>query len=74
MEMKKQVGEPPTGKGSWDIEASALDAHILDLKGVRTAAIQALAALRAGMHVIFVGPPWFGEDPTSKKDLQSSRL
>lgn len=52
---------PPAAGGSWDIVLADLEAAIADMRGVREAAIQALAALRAGMHVVFTGPPGAGK-------------
>src|SRR5262249_52265423 len=49
--------EPP---GRWDIQASDLG-DLGGLKGLNAAALQALAALRSGVHVIFTGPPGTGK-------------
>lgn len=46
--------------GRWDITADQLG-DLGGLVGVKAAAMQALAALRAGMHVIFTGPPGTGK-------------
>jgi MoxR-like ATPase len=53
---------PPalTAVGSWEIELAELH-DMGGLVGMREPAIRALAALRAGMHVILTGPPGTGK-------------
>jgi len=51
-------GEEPPGR--WDIGKEELG-DLCGLVGLEAAALQALAALRAGMHVIFTGPPGTGK-------------
>lgn len=46
--------------GSWDIDVADLG-NMCGLLGLTEAAHRALAALRAGMHVIFTGPPGTGK-------------
>lgn len=46
---------------TWEIEAEEVRAALGDLRGLDDEAFQALAALRAGMHVIFTGPPGTGK-------------
>jgi MoxR-like ATPase len=53
--------QPPlTSAGNWDIPLAELD-DMGVLVGMREAAIRALSALSAGMHVIFTGPPGTGK-------------
>ena len=46
--------------GRWDLTADDLG-NLAGLVGLKAAALQALSALRAGMHVIFTGPPGTGK-------------
>ncbi|AID30574.2 AAA family ATPase [Mesorhizobium jarvisii] len=46
--------------GRWEITAAELG-DLGGLVGLKDAALQALAALRSGMHVIFTGPPGTGK-------------
>lgn len=52
--------EPDLFPGDWNIPASELD-DLGDLKGLKESAFRAVAALRAGMHIIFTGPPGTGK-------------
>lgn len=52
--------EPDLFPGDWNIPASELD-DLGDLKGLKEPAFRAVAALRAGMHIIFTGPPGTGK-------------
>jgi 5-methylcytosine-specific restriction protein B len=52
-------GDGPAG--SWtELDASVVE-ELGGLLGLRSAALQALAALKAGLHVIFTGPPGTGK-------------
>lgn len=67
LEMSRQESAEPEelpiieeAPGRWDITEDQLG-DLGGLVGVKAAAMQALAALRAGMHVIFTGPPGTGK-------------
>jgi len=49
---------PPAG--NWDIPKAALD-ELEGLVGMQESALRAVAALKAGMHVILTGPPGTGK-------------
>lgn len=58
--LDEAVFVPDEAPGRWDLTADDLG-DLGGLVGLESAALQALAALRAGMHVIFTGPPGTGK-------------
>lgn len=58
--LDEAVFVPDEAPGRWDLTATDLG-DLGGLVGLESAALQALAALRAGMHVIFTGPPGTGK-------------
>jgi 5-methylcytosine-specific restriction protein B len=59
-QVERVLSTPEEAPGRWDITADQLS-DLGGLVGLESAALQALAALRAGMHVIFTGPPGTGK-------------
>jgi len=57
---KSGVIVPLEAPGSWEIDPDELG-NLCGLVGLEEPASRALAALRAGMHVIFTGPPGTGK-------------
>ena len=53
--------EDGAGAATWDVPAPDVKAALGSLRGMEEAAFRAIAALRAGMHVIFTGPPGTGK-------------
>lgn len=55
-----RVRMPPASPGDWNMALADLG-DLCGLKGMEEPATRALAALSAGMHVIFTGPPGSGK-------------
>jgi 5-methylcytosine-specific restriction protein B len=55
-----KVRLPPASPGDWKLAKAELG-DLCGLKGMEEAATRAVAALAAGMHVIFTGPPGSGK-------------
>ncbi len=63
------VRAPPESTGNWRLEIGDL-VDLEDLKGLLEPARRAVAALNAGMHVIFTGPPGTGKTSLARALLK----
>lgn len=52
---------------TWEVDAEDVRSALGELRGMEEAAFRALAALRAGMHIIFTGPPGTGKTQLARR-------
>jgi 5-methylcytosine-specific restriction enzyme B len=59
---------------TWEVDIAEIKAAISGLEGVEEAAYRAIAALRAGMNIIFTGPPGTGKTQLAKRLCEASTI
>ncbi len=52
---------------TWEVDAQDVREALGELRGMEEAAFRAMAALRAGMHIIFTGPPGTGKTQLARR-------
>ena len=59
---------------TWEVDVAEIKDAISGLEGIEESAIRAVAALRAGMNVIFTGPPGTGKTQLAQRLCDASKI